>query len=222
VAWARVQGPVAVVTAGVSSLARTFSSNVTAGNMISASATNWNAGVKTLTGFSDTLSNTYGTDASQTSTGSRSWQGSAANITGGACTVTATWDTTADVCFAVNEYSGIATSSHVHTSNGTAAATADLSVTVNPTVSVLAVAVLSHNSSGGTIGPDTDYTERQEIQGSGDSNLNVSDRAISGSDTVVFDNPAVDSSAVVVCYVEATGGGGDTSFNYLGLLGVGA
>jgi hypothetical protein len=181
---AHVQGPASTVGASSSSLNRTFASDVTAGNLITAHYSNWKGSTVLPTGCSDGLSNSYSTAVTNNPGASAATQMRyAENISGGACTVTMTVSST-DWCFAVNEYTGIVASSSVHTTGNNNGSSTTPSVSLTPTVPCQIVAHMGM-ASATTITPDGDYNERQETQSNSTANISVLDRTpISSSETV--------------------------------------
>lgn len=106
-----VQSKLTRQTASATTTAATFTSNVTAGNLIAVMAS-WDGGIGVLSGITDSLGNTY-TAVNNVSDGGNpnhyaTWY--AKNITGGACTVTVTYTSSRPITLLeVVEISGVDT-----------------------------------------------------------------------------------------------------------------
>lgn len=112
-AVAHVQGTGIQSVGSVASLAKAFTSNLTAGNLVVVGGVSYSK-VLTATSATDSRSHTYTRDASET--GAATGQAdvySTPNVTAGACTVTLTPSSSSYLSIVMAEVSGAATSSHL-------------------------------------------------------------------------------------------------------------
>jgi hypothetical protein len=138
VALANAQTPVAASGTVGPTVAATFGSNVTAGNLIAVIAVSPSNITQTLSSVTDSLSNTYSSaigPIDQASLTYRVYIQYAANIAGGANTVTCTWDPSGVFkAIIIYEISGAATASPlIDTTSATGTGTAMNGGNLDPT-----------------------------------------------------------------------------------------
>lgn len=145
----------------VTSLAKAFVSNVTAGNTI-AVAISIEFPASTVTSVTDNLSNTYTQATTQVVGDNRQYLFYALNISGGACTVTVNVSASTYVTIGIAEASGVVSSSALDvTDTGTGSSSAAATGSFTTSVPDIIFATVNHNSTA-TITPAGGWSQIYE------------------------------------------------------------
>lgn len=197
------------ITGGwVTSLAKAFVSNVTAGNAIIV-AISLNSITDKITGVSDNLGNTYvrrirtiNDDTSST------YIYEALNITGGACTVTVSLSPAEFLAIGIAEASGLPTSAAIDVSSGAYGSSAAAQVNLTTTDADIIFGVVEVQATG-AITPNTGYTQIYEDESWTNETINFVYRIGSaGAYTVGWTNSNIRWVCSAAAYKPAAGGGG--------------
>lgn len=212
---ALVQSKASAEVINATTVAATFDSSVTAGNLIVGVCAGWKAGGTTLSGIADNKGNGAYTVQENDLWDSevRHGQGYKANVaTGGTTfTVTATFATSVNGTLGILEYSGIETTPTVSSASNSGTGTAVTAGTVNPAAASTIVAGMIYNTGGPvTIAENhASYTQRLEIDENNDAQAqNIADRnATTGSQACTWSaSGSVAWGAHSVAYSETSTG----------------
>ena len=203
---------------GVASLATTFDSSTTSGNLLVATGTTWISGTAPTMTFSDNKSNDWSVNAiSQLGSGSavRVAIGYAAGVTGGAThTVTVTPSATCDICLGAEEISGAKTSSPITgTPVGAAgSSTAPSSGSTTPAGNAICVGAMAYTGTSTTMALNwTSATQLHNEPDTGYPTLGSAYILASGAQTAAWTLGASHAwGACVAAFAEA----GDTPPDY--------
>ena len=167
-AWSHIQTPEADINNGVTSGAATFGSNVTAGSLIVVCVALFRAGGSNVSSITDSLSNTYAQDVTQTYLGTDCRQSTwrAFNSGAGANTVTVNLSACSDLTFTISEFGGALTTDPNDASNQATGTSQTPSVSVTAVDSnVMMVGSFAHAGTNRTLTSGTGYSLLAESEG---------------------------------------------------------
>lgn len=216
-AGALVQAPTPTDSAGVSSLNRTFASDTTTGNLITAGAATWRGSSPgNINSCTDNKSNTYTPFTAEvtvaTLTKLRGYY--VANATGGAShQVTMGWSTSSNASLGCAEWSGVEASPTVVANTATGNGTA-VSVSATAGAASLYVGVCTYASSSTTIAVNGSTQAWEADENSDNQAQNCAYRlSLTGANSVAWTLGATrDWGAYAAAFTES-GGGGRTTRN---------
>jgi hypothetical protein len=223
-AIAHVQSATIVEGANVSSIQASFASPPADGNFLVVAVSAWNGGTEAISSVTDNQSgNTYSLAVSQARPGDGKlflYHCPNVNHDSGTFTITVTFGGSGYYgSVAILEYSGVATSSPLDTTNsGSGTSTTPSSGSVSPTGTCLYLGAV-YPAVTTTITADGGWTQRQELE-SGEA-LSVIEQVTSGSLTAGWTLGSSGGWAALIAAFDEAAGAAAPPGNRLALLGVG-